>query len=100
MEQEATGPAKRAGRERGEEGERKKEERKRKWEKNGERKRERERRERGEICAGSAARGRPRVRGPGGDGARAALAAKRRPGARGREWKREREIHGDDRDRR
>ena len=63
-----------------------------------ERKREGERRERGEICAGSAARGRPRVRGPGGDGARAALAAKRRPGARGREWKREREIRGDDRD--
>ena len=42
MEQEATGPAKRAGRERGEEGERKKEEKEREKEKeNGKRERER-----------------------------------------------------------
>ena len=42
MEQEATGPAKRAGRERGEEGERKKEKEKRKWKKEKERERKRE----------------------------------------------------------
>ena len=43
MEQEATGPAKRAGRERGEEGERKKEEKKREKEKENEKKRNGER---------------------------------------------------------
>jgi len=100
----ATGPAKRVGRERGEEGERKKGRKEKKMEKNGERERERGKEERGERfvpdprrAVGHAQR-RSRVRGPGGDGARAALAAKRRPGACGREWKREREIRGDDRD--
>ena len=71
----------------------------RKW-----KKKERERKGGGECTPAATAaavghaRRRLHVRGPGVGGARAELAAKRRPGARGREWKREREIRSDDRD--